>query len=74
MFIIIKHNGYGYIAVRLAVSSGCLAAREGQAGSRGFASACVSELGQTAFAILSEPKIVILVEKRRFGKIFSTAI
>ena len=66
-------NGYGYIAVRLAVSSGCQAAREGQAGSSGFSAACVSELGQTAFAILSEPKIVILNEKRLFSKIFSTA-
>jgi hypothetical protein len=67
-------NGYGYIAVRLAVSSGCQAAREGQAGSRGETAACVSELGQTAYAILSEPKIVILNEKRRFSRIFSAAI
>ena len=67
-------NGYGYIAVRLAVCSGCQAAREGQAGSSGFAAACVSELGQTAFAMLSESKIVILDEKLGVGRIFSTAI
>jgi hypothetical protein len=54
-------------------SLGLPSCREGQAGSSGFAAACVSELGQTAFAILSEPKIVILDEKRPFSKIFSTA-
>ena len=59
--------------MRLAVRSGCQAAREGQARSHAVGVTCVSELGQTAFAMLSESKIVILDEKLGVGRIFSTA-